>query len=336
MSDIKLGILDQSVVRTDSSAISAVQETIETAILAEKLGYHRFWISEHHNSTFIAGSTPEVLMARLGAETSQIRLGSGGIMLPNHSAFKVAENFRMLEALYPGRIDLGIGRAPGGDGISASLLNPSNTFQEEDYIKQLQHLDHFFKDNAQVNASPIYAIPQVKTIPQQWILSSSGGSAKLAADLGLNLAVAKFINGSVSPNVVESYRKHFTPTEDRPEPKALISSFVMCGETEDEANQMRKYIDYILLQFDRGNYQNLPAFEDIRNHRFTSFEKQRLHYNAGRIISGTPDRVKEKIVNLVKDFDVDEVIISTMSFNKELRLRSFELVAEAFSMNGLS
>ena len=110
----------------------------------------------------------------------------------------------------------------------------------------------------------------------------------------------------------------------------------MCGETEDEANQMRKYIDYILLQFDKGNYQNLPAFEDIRNHRFTSFEKQRLHYNAGRIISGTPDRVKEKIVNLAKDFDVDEVIISTMSFNKELRLRSFELVAEAFSMNSIA
>ena len=333
MKDIKLGILDQSIVRTDSTARAAVQETIETAILAENLGYQRFWISEHHNSTFIAGSAPEVLMARLGAETSQIRLGSGGIMLPNHSAFKVAENFRLLEALYPGRIDLGIGRAPGGDSISAKLLNPSNTFQEEDYIQQLQHLNHFFKDNALVNNSPVYAIPQVKTIPEQWILSSSGGSAKIAANLGLNLAVAKFINGSVSPNVVESYRKIFEPTEENPKPKALISSFVMCGKTEEEANQMRKYIDYILLQFDKGNYQNLPEFEDIRNHQFTSFEKQRLHYNAGRIISGTPDRVKEKITNLARDFEVDEVIISTMSFNKELRLRSFELVAEAFSMS---
>ena len=333
MKDIKLGILDQSIVRTDSTARAAVQETIETAILAENLGYQRFWISEHHNSTFIAGSAPEVLMARLGAETSQIRLGSGGIMLPNHSAFKVAENFRLLEALYPGRIDLGIGRAPGGDGISAKLLNPSSTFQEEDYIQQLQHLNHFFKDNALVNNSPVYAIPQVKTIPEQWILSSSGGSAKIAANLGLNLAVAKFINGSVSPNVVESYRKNFKPTEENPKPKALISSFVMCGKTEEEANQMRKYIDYILLQFDKGNYQNLPEFENIRNHQFTSFEKQRLHYNAGRIISGTPDRVKEKITNLARDFEVDEVIISTMSFNKELRLRSFELVAEAFSMS---
>ena len=336
MSDIKLGILDQSIVRTSSTAGEAVKETIETAILAENLGYHRFWISEHHNSTFIAGSAPEVLMARLGAETSQIRLGSGGVMLPNHSAFKVAENFRMLEALYPGRIDLGIGRAPGGDGVSAKLLNPSSTFQEDDYIQQLQQLNHFFRDHALVNNSPVYAIPQIKTIPQQWILSSSGGSARIAADLGLNLAVAKFINGSVPPSVVDRYRKHFKPTEDQQEPKALIASFVMCGETEEEANQLRKYIDYILLQFDKGNYQSLPEFEDIRNHQFTSFEKQRLHYNAGRIISGTPDRVKEKITNLAKDFEVDEVIISTMSFNKELRLKSFELVAEAFSISSTS
>ena len=161
MSDLKLGILDQSIVRTNSTARAAVQETIETAILAENLDYHRFWISEHHNSTFIAGSAPEVLMARLGAETSQIRLGSGGVMLPNHSAFKVAENFRMLEALYPGRIDLGIGRAPGGDGVSAKLLNPSSTFQEDHYIQQLQQLQQFFRDHALVNHSPVYAIPQL-------------------------------------------------------------------------------------------------------------------------------------------------------------------------------
>ncbi|MDN3595773.1 LLM class flavin-dependent oxidoreductase [Zunongwangia endophytica] len=330
--DIKIGILDQSVVRTNATPRAAVQETIDTAIFAEDLGFHRFWISEHHNSKFIAGSTPEVLLARLGAETSNIRLGSGGIMLPNHSAFKVAENFRMLEALYPGRIDLGMGRAPGGDQTSANLLNPSNTFQEEDYINQIQHINQFFKDDARVNSGAIYAVPQVETTPQQWILSSSGGSAKIAADLGLNLAVAKFINGSISPSVVETYRKNFIATEDKPEPKALVSSFVMCGETEEEANQMRKYIDYILLQFDKGNYQELPAFEDIRNHNFTSFEKQRLHYNAGRLISGTPDRVREKISALAKDFDVDEVIISTISFDRDLRFRSFELVAEAFNM----
>ncbi|WBL22506.1 LLM class flavin-dependent oxidoreductase [Zunongwangia sp. HRR-M8] len=330
--DLKIGILDQSVVRTNATPRAAVQETIDTAVFADNLGFHRFWISEHHNSKFIAGSTPEVLLARLGAETSKIRLGSGGIMLPNYSSLKVAENFRMLEALYPGRIDLGMGRAPGGDHTSTSLLNPSNTFQKEDYISQLQHINQFFKDDASVNSESIYAMPQVETTPQQWILSSSGDSAKIAADLGLNLAVAKFINGSISPGVVENYRKNFIPTENKPEPKALVSSFVMCGETEEEVNQMRKYIDYILLQFDKGNYQELPPFEDIKNHNFTSFEKQRLHYNSGRIISGTPDRVQEKISSLANDFDVDEVMISTMSFSKDLRFRSFELVAEAFNM----
>lgn len=332
MNNLKIGILDQSVVRKDATPAQAIQETIETIKLAEKLGYSRFWISEHHNSKFIAGSAPEVLLARLGAETTRIRIGSGGIMLPNHSAFKMAENFRLLEALYPGRIDLGIGRAPGGDRVSATLLNPSNDFKEEDYIKQIEHLNHFFKDEAGTSQGRIYAIPQVKTIPEQWILSSSGGSAKIAAEKGLNLAVAKFINGFVTPDVVARYREAFIPTSTNPKSNALLSIFVMCGETEEEANRMRKYIDYILLQFDLGKFQEYPDFDTIDNHKFTSFEKERLHYNAKRIISGTPHVVKEKIGNLATEFGVDEIIVSTMSFSKELRLRNFELLAEAFDL----
>src|SRR4028119_1140576 len=143
---IKLGILDQSIVRQGGNARQAVSETIATAKLAERLGYTRFWVSEHHNSTMIAGSAPEVLMVKLADETTRIRIGSGGIMLPNHSALKVAENVRMLETLFPGRIDLGMGRAPGGDQVTASLLNPSNTFSEDSYLQQLSHLQAFFKD----------------------------------------------------------------------------------------------------------------------------------------------------------------------------------------------
>src|ERR1700759_4616471 len=145
---IKLSILDQSIVRKGGTAAQAIAETIETVKLAEHLGYTRFWVSEHHNTTMIAGSAPEVLMVKLADETSRIRIGSGGLMLPNHSALKVAENFRMLETLFPGRIDLGIGRAPGGDRITASMLNPSNTFSEESYLRQLEHLQAFFRDEA--------------------------------------------------------------------------------------------------------------------------------------------------------------------------------------------
>src|ERR1700712_5583023 len=227
---IRLSILDQSIVRKGGSAAEAIAETIRTVRLAEKLGYHRFWVSEHHNSTFIAGSAPEVLMVKLADETKHIRIGSGGIMLPNHSALKVAENFRMLETLFPGRIDLGMGRAPGGDRITASLLNPSNNFAEENYLLQLEHLQHFFRDTAGTKQGPILAVPQATTIPLQWILSSSGGSSSIAAKFGLGLVIAKFINGFVQPNVVETYRKNFQPSSQFLAPHAILSLFVLCGE----------------------------------------------------------------------------------------------------------
>src|SRR5688572_14903043 len=164
---IRLSILDQSIVTKGSTAPQAIANTIETVKLAERLGYHRFWVSEHHNATTIAGSAPEVLMVKLADETTHIRIGSGGIMLPNHSALKVAENFRLLETMFPGRIDLGMGRAPGGDRITASLLNPSNTFSEESYLLQLSHLQHYFNDSAETKYGQLLAVPQAETVPQQ-------------------------------------------------------------------------------------------------------------------------------------------------------------------------
>src|SRR6478752_2420111 len=163
---ISLSILDQSLIAKGENSIQAIQNTIEIAKLADKLGYKRFWVSEHHNLTSIAGSAPEILIAKLAGETKNLRIGSGGIMLPNHSALKVAENFRTLEALYPGRIDLGIGRAPGGDRITSAMLNPSNDFREESYYKQLDHLQIFFKDEAGTEYGRIIAVPQVATTPQ--------------------------------------------------------------------------------------------------------------------------------------------------------------------------
>ncbi len=333
MTKLKLGILDQSVVRKGQAVGEAIAETIATAKLADRLGFSRFWISEHHNSTFIAGSTPEVLMVKLAGETKHIRIGSGGIMLPNHSALKVAENFRMLETLFPGRIDLGMGRAPGGDRISAALLNPSNDFSEESYLRQLEHLQHFFRDTAGTQHGRIIATPQASTIPMQWILSSSGGSSMIAANFGLGLAVAKFINGFVQPNVVETYRKNFQPSSQFDKPHAVLSVFVLCGETEEKAQLMRKNLDYILLQFDKGNYENFPDYELIKDYTFSPAELERLRYNSGRIISGTKEEVKEQLLKLATDFAVDEIIVSTMADSAETRKRSFELLAEAFELN---
>lgn len=333
MKNIKLSILDQSIVQHGKTAREALEETIETVKLAERLGYSRFWVSEHHNSTFIAGSAPELLMVKLADVTDRIRIGSGGVMLPNHSALKVAENFRMLEALFPGRIDLGMGRAPGSDRITASVLNPSNNFAEENYLQQLGHLQHYFNDTAATNYGPLLAVPQAATVPQQWVLSSSGGSSRIAAQFGMGLAIAKFINGFATRDIVDTYRQHFKPSEYLQEPKAVLAISVLCGETPEKAREMRKFVDYVLVQFEQGRFDNFGAYDDIQRYEFTTAELSRISNNSGRVISGTKDEVKAQLTKLADEFDVDEIIVSTMAGNSADRRRSFELLAEAFELN---
>lgn len=329
---IKLSILDQSIIRKGSTAKDAINETIETAKLAERLGFTRFWVSEHHNSTMIAGSAPEVLMVKLADETEHIRIGSGGVMLPNHSTYKVAENFRLLETLFPGRIDLGMGRAPGGDQISARLLNPSNSHSEEGYLQQLKHLQAFFKDEAATSYGPLIAAPQTPTVPEQWILSSSGGSALIAARNGLGLVIARFINGHAAPDIVETYRSAFQPSDVLAEPRTMLAITVLCADTEEKAAQMRKLSDYTLLQFERGNFSELATYDEVKNYVFSPTELQRIEYNSGRIISGTPSQVKQQLTDLANAFDTDEIICSCMTAEKADRLRSFELLAEVFGL----
>src|SRR5579872_3223245 len=172
--DIRLSVLDQTPIRKGSDASAALRESIQLARLADRLGYTRYWLSEHHNTITLAGAAPEILIARLAAETHHIRIGSGGIMLPNHSTLKVAENFRLLEALYPGRIDLGLGRAPGGDRLTAQLLNPSNTFDPQEYIRQIRDLEAFLTETPTPGTyeGKIRAIPHIDTQPELWMLTS--------------------------------------------------------------------------------------------------------------------------------------------------------------------
>jgi luciferase family oxidoreductase group 1 len=327
---LKLSILDQSVVPKGGNARAALQQTVQVAQLADRLGYTRFWVSEHHNMAAIAGSAPEVLMVKLADATERIRVGSGGIMLPNHSAFKVAENFRMLEALFPGRIDLGIGRAPGGDRIAALLLNPANDFSEASYLQQLDYLQLFFQDAAGTEQGRILAVPLSGTLPQQWLLSSSGGSSRLAARYGMGLAVAKFINGQVTPETVDIYRQAFQPSNQFPEPRVLLSIMVLCADTASKAYQMRKTLDYQLVQMEKGIFEGISDYEVIRDYEFSLYELERIKANAGRVISGTPEGVKEQLSQLARDFSVDEIIVTTMAYHFEDRVRSFELLAELF------
>ncbi|MES2389780.1 MAG: LLM class flavin-dependent oxidoreductase [Bacteroidota bacterium] len=329
---LKLGILDQSLLRRGGTALQAITETVDLVSRAEAWGYSRFWVSEHHNSASIAGSAPEVLMVKLAGVTKKIRIGSGGVMLPNHSALKVAENFRMLEILFPKRIDLGMGRAPGGDRISARLLNPSNDFSESAYISQLDYLQAFLTDTAGTQFGRILAVPQAGTIPEQWILSSSGGSSQIAAQFGLGLAVAKFINGNAGPEVAHVYRRLFKPTEINPVPRVMVSVMVLCADTEEKAGELRRATDYRILQFEQGNFEAPGPSSELLDYKFSPDEMARVRNNAGRIVSGTPGSVKEQLLRLAHDFETDEVMITCMAYSFEDRLRCFELVAEAFEL----
>src|SRR6202012_1831731 len=236
---IRLGVLDQSPVRKGVTAEQAVQETVALAKYTDELGYSRFWVSEHHNTGSLAGSTPEVLLAYIASQTQNIRIGSGGVMMPNHSALKVAENFRMLEALAPGRIDLGMGRAPGTDRLTASVLNPSNQFREQDFIDQLYDLRNYFHDTGEPGSplSKIRAIPQVQTVPDMWLLSSSGQSGLFAAHFGMGLSFAHFINPIGGPEAVAMYRERFQPSDELKHEQANVAIFVFCSEDAEKVKQ---------------------------------------------------------------------------------------------------
>lgn len=329
---LKLSVLDQTPIRKGSSAQESLQESIELAKLADRKGYTRYWLSEHHNSITLAGAAPEVFIARLGGETNRIRLGSGGIMLPNHSALKVAENFRLLEALYPHRVDLGIGRAPGGDRATSQLLNPSNTFDPQEYIQQIRELQDFFSETPSPNNlnGKIKAIPSIQSSPALWALTSSGESAYIAAHFGMGLSYAQFINPVGGPEAIRLYKDRFKPSADIPSPVTNVGIFAFCSEDEQKLAQARAVYDYRLLSFEKGNYQQLYAYEDIKDHVYTPADLQRLEYHRQRYFIGTPSELKIRLEELAGSFQTDEIVVATFAETKEDRLTSYELLSNAF------
>ncbi|HWZ17069.1 MAG TPA: LLM class flavin-dependent oxidoreductase [Mucilaginibacter sp.] len=331
---IRLSVLDQSPVRKGVTAEQAVRETVELAKYTDQLGYTRFWVSEHHNTGALAGSTPEVLMAHLAGQTKNIRIGSGGVMMPNHSALKVAENFRMLEALFPGRIDLGMGRAPGTDRHTAAILNPSNQFREQDFVEQLYDLNNFFHDRGEPGTpqSKIRAIPQVKTVPAMWLLSSSGQSGIFAAHFGMGFSFAHFINPYGGPEAVAAYRERFKPSEDMQQQKANMAIFAFCSEDEEKIRRHQALMDYRFNQFEKGAGIVPIGYEDIKDVVYSPGEMERIQYNRKRVITGNPDQMKEKISRLAADYDVDEIIPVTITEDFEDRLMSYKLLAETFGL----
>ncbi|MBC7485659.1 MAG: LLM class flavin-dependent oxidoreductase [Cytophagaceae bacterium] len=331
---IKLSVLDQSPIRRGGTAVQALKESVQLAKLADRLGYTRYWVSEHHNTTSLAGSTPEVLIAHLAGETEHLRVGSGGVMLPNHSALKVAENFRMLEALFPGRIDLGIGRAPGTDRITASILNPSNRFKEDDLLQQLIDLQDYLYDTNSPGASHqnVRAIPVTDTAPDLWMLTSSGESGVIAAHFGMGVSFAHFINPVGGPQMIRAYKTRFTPSEQLKKPQASVGIFVFCSEDEVKVKQTQAVMDWQLVNIGKGISNGFPSYEDICSTIYSESELQMIQYNRQRMVVGIPEVVKEKLTTLAIEYDVDEIVIATITYDFADRLKSYELLAELFEL----
>ena len=332
---LTLSILDQSPIASGSTARRALQQTVELAQAAERLGYKRFWVSEHHDATTLAGSTPEVLIAHLAAKTEHIRIGSGGVMLPHYSAYKVAENFRMLEALYPGRIDLGIGRAPGGMPIATMALNEGKRRDIDRYPEQVEDLIAYVSDTVPDNHRfhGLTATPVVDTIPEIWLLGSSNGSAAIAAQKGTAYSFAHFINGEGGEQAMAAYRRHFQPSVLYEKPQTSVAIFVVCAPTDEEADRLASSLDLSLLFTANGQKSDgTPTIEMAESYPYSPYELAFIRENRKRMIVGSPETVKQRIEALAAAYGTEEVVAVTITHSFSHRLRSYELLADAFQL----
>ena len=333
---LTLSILDQSTIASGRGADDAIRETLALAPLAEQWGYHRYWLAEHHNSASHAGSAPEILVAAIAATTQRIRIGTAGVMLPHYSALKVAEQFRVLEAIAPGRIDLGVGRAPGSDGRTAYALNPDAAQAAERFPNQVQDLMGWLGDGLP-EGHPFRAVaanPAVPTRPQVWILGSSDFGAQLAAYFGLPYCFAHFItDGRGAEEAMGLYREGFRPHPATPgrlaAPQGALAVFAITAETEAEALRLYSSRELWKLSRDQGIYPALPSPEEAAAYPYTAEQRAKLERQRARTVVGAPEQVAAKLAALAAAHGVAEVAILTPCHDAAARQRSYRLIAEA-------
>ena len=334
MTGITLSILDQSPIISGHTPAQAVHETLKLAQAAERLGYYRYWLAEHHSIAALADPCPEILATRVAAATSTLRVGTGGVLLPYYSPFKVAEQFRMLEALYPGRIDLGIGRAPGGDQMTALAMGEGRYPGAEKFAEQVQYLVAYLNDALPPDHpfAPVRAMPKGPTTPEVWLLGSSDYSGALAAQLGLRFAFAHFISAEGGDAVMREYRRQYRPSSREPEPHALLCVFVICGETAEEAERLTASVNLRRLNMDYGVNAPVPNHDEAARYPYTEADLRRIAYHRRRVVAGTPETVRERLLQLAARYGADELMAITITWDYGSRLRSYELLAEAFAL----
>jgi luciferase family oxidoreductase group 1 len=328
LAGVPLGVLDLAPIPDGSSAGAALRATIDLARQTEDLGFSRFWVAEHHGMPGVASSSPPVLIGHIASATRSIRVGSGGVMLPNHSSLVVAEQFGMLEALHPGRIDLGIGRAPGTDQATAQALHHGGP---DDFPRQLTDLLGFFTGAwpADHPYQRVHAIPGEGEGPAMWLLGSSGYSAQVAGTLGLPFAFAHHFMPQNTLPALDRYRRSFQPSPTLQEPYTMIAAGVTCADTDERARFLAGASALSFLRLRTGRPGRMPAPEEAAAYPYSDVERDFIAGRQSTQHIGAPDTVLAGLTELVKRTEVDELMITTQTHDPADRLRSFELVAAA-------
>ncbi|HEX4367011.1 MAG TPA: LLM class flavin-dependent oxidoreductase [Rhodopila sp.] len=328
---LRLSVLDQSTIVTGRSPDESIRESIALAQLCEALGYDRYWCAEHHNSDSQAGTAPEILIAAIAATTQRIRVGSAGVMLPHYSALKVAEQFRVLDAIAPGRIDLGLGRAPGSDGRTAYALNPRADTASDQFPADVRDLLAWLSGTKLIENHPfreIRAQPGGPTTPEVWILGSSDYGAQVAAYFGLPFCFAHFItDGRGVEPAMAVYREGYRPSEAHPTPHAALCVWAMAADTQEEAARLFQSRLVSRMNRDRGIFAALPSPEEAMANVYSGGEAERAQRMQSRALFGTPDVVAGKLRALATTFDVEEIAVLTTLHDKQARRHSYALLA---------
>lgn len=332
---IPLSILDLSPVVAGGTGAQALRNTLDLARRADALGYTRYWVAEHHNLSNIASASPDIMIGQIAAITKNMRVGSGGVMLPNHAPLMVAERFKLLEALFPQRIDLGIGRAPGTDPVtSIALRRRQDVGEDDDFLDRFNEL-MLIENGGFPEGHPfrsLRAMPTDVSLPPIFLLGSSDYSARLAAQIGSGFSFAHHFATHDAAAAMLDYRARFRPSPAQEKPYAILALAAVCAGTEQDAERLAATIDLNFVRRATGQYLPLESPETALAYPYTPVDRTRIAQNRNRLFVGTPDRLKERLTAMAQDTKADEIMITAMIYDHTARVHSYELLARAFGL----
>ncbi len=331
---VPLSILDLSPVSTGSTAAQALRNTLDLAQFADARKFKRYWVAEHHNLPAIASSAPDIMIGQIAAVTKNMRIGSGGVMLPNHAPLMVAERFKVLEALYPGRIDLGLGRAPGTDpATSYALRRRQGISEEDDFLERFNEL-MLLENRGFPPGHPFHnvrAMPSDVELPPIYLLGSSDYSAQLAGHIGAAFSFAHHFANFDAGEAMRLYRESFKPSPSHERPYAILATHVVCADTDEEAEKLAATVDLNIVRRAKGEFLPLASPEDAANFDYTPVDRARIAQNRTRLSVGSPETIRTKLTPLIEATQADELMVTTMLFDHGARKHSYELLAKMFA-----